>query len=105
MKRNKKCQIDFDLPELFKISTSCRTLLLAMLEVDPNTRITPEVALEHEYFAEFSKYKTFVSLGELESSGDHLSDSECQVEEKHQKTDLAQLMQVYKGKQNVSSSF
>lgn len=62
IKKNKLGKIDITPPELSKISQTCRSLLLSMLEVNPCSRITPELALEHEYFAEFSKYKSLDSF-------------------------------------------
>lgn len=103
--KNKLGKIDFLLPELSKISESCRSLLLGMLELDPGSRITPEVALEHEYFADFSKYKTLVSLGELQTSLDPESDCEVMDKEIEETGDLAYLMQAYIGKQKASSNF
>ena len=76
-----------------------------MLELDPSSRITPELALEHEYFADFSKYKTLVSLGELQTSLDPESDSEVLDEEIQKTGDLAELMQAYRGKQKATSNF
>lgn len=53
LKKNKSGKIDFDTPWFSKTSTSCRELLISMLQLDPDARITPEEALKHEYFSDF----------------------------------------------------
>lgn len=54
IEKNKSGKIDFLIPELSRVSSACRSLLKSMLEINPSSRITPEKALEHEYFSDFA---------------------------------------------------
>jgi serine/threonine protein kinase len=62
MKNNKKATINFDIPELKKFSPDCIELLKLMLALKPEERITPTEAIKHDYFNDYQKYKTALSM-------------------------------------------
>ncbi len=53
----KKGIINFDSDEWFNISTNAKSLILRLLKVNPNKRITARQALEHSWFEAFKKKK------------------------------------------------
>jgi calcium-dependent protein kinase len=50
LEKNEKSVIDWDTPELEKLSAQAISLLKGMLETDPERRFTPQQALDHSYF-------------------------------------------------------
>lgn len=61
LKSNEEGVIDWTIPELQVLSQSTIQLLKSMLESNPETRITPEEAINHPYFFNYSKFNTVMS--------------------------------------------
>ena len=47
---NKKCNIDFKILQLYKLTENEINLLKDLLELDPERRISAQAALQHPYF-------------------------------------------------------
>lgn len=47
---NKICNIDFKILQLYKLTQEESDLLINLLEIDPEKRISAEAALSHPYF-------------------------------------------------------
>lgn len=50
LKMNKICNIDFKILQLYKLTQEESDLLINLLEIDPEKRISAEAALSHPYF-------------------------------------------------------
>ncbi|CAD8105821.1 unnamed protein product [Paramecium sonneborni] len=50
LRMNKICNIDFKILQLYKLSNEEKDLLINLLEIDPEKRISAEAALSHPYF-------------------------------------------------------
>ncbi|CAD8189615.1 unnamed protein product [Paramecium pentaurelia] len=50
LKMNKNCNIDFKILQLYKLTPEETDLLINLLEIDPEKRISAEAALSHPYF-------------------------------------------------------